>query len=165
MGYLLGKCIDYFQRGNIHVLSCTKTKTSRYIESLKADIELHKIFVDLARYFGLVEVRMMYAGRGLEVLDLFDMVYSDTCKGTLELTLISSRCGDTCARDLWQREGIPSIGMDLAGCLSMLLARRSGSCLEPVKREEVDFGSWEKSVCAEAHFKSGADIPAFGIEM
>ncbi|TRZ12086.1 hypothetical protein HGM15179_015019 [Zosterops borbonicus] len=105
MGYLLGKCIDCFQRGNIHVLSCTKTKTSRYIESLKADIELHKIFVDLARYFGLVEVRMMYAGRGLEVLDLFDMVYGDTCKGTLELTLISSRCGGYLCRRLVAERG------------------------------------------------------------
>lgn len=35
------------------MLSRTKTKTSRYITSLKADIKLHKIFVDLARSFGL----------------------------------------------------------------------------------------------------------------
>lgn len=62
-----------------------------------------------------------------------DMVCSDTCKGTSELTPISSRCGDNCVRALRQGEGIPPIGMDLAGCLSLLLARRSESCLDPVK--------------------------------
>lgn len=67
-----------------------------------------------------------------------DMVSSDTCKGTSELTLVSSRCGDNCVRVLWRGEGIPSFGMDLAGCLSLLLewvARRSGSCFGPVKEK------------------------------
>lgn len=89
---------------------------------------------------------------------------SETYKGTSEQTLISSRCGDTHARALWQGEGIPSIGMDLVGCLIMLLARWSGSRLDPVKENRwiLEAGA---NQCAEAHFKSGANIPALGVQM